>query len=140
MDDNRVLINRRNNLIISIGLSFIILLIILGILKFDISDEDNFPKKDGILILNSLTLDEAIKKYEKIAILINTPWCDECKDIYDDISSALENETMKNLSIKFGKLDIPINFESVKKYRKFINPTILYYENRTKNETYNIYS
>jgi len=95
-----------------------------------------FPKKDGILILTSETIEEAVKTYPKLAILMYTPWCPFCKRLYPEIVSSLKTEIMKKMGLVFGRIDIEYNDKVQDFYKVYGMPTILYFENGEQKETY----
>jgi len=95
-----------------------------------------FPKKDGVLILTSETIEEAIKTYPKLAILMYTPWCPYCKRLYPEIVSSLKTETMKKMGLVFGRIDIEYNDKVQEIYNVYGMPTILYFENGERKEVY----
>ena len=95
-----------------------------------------FPKKDGVLILTSETIEEAIKTYQKLAILMYTPWCPYCKRLYPEIVSSLKTETMKKMGLVFGRIDIEYNDKVQEIYNVYGMPTILYFENGERKEVY----
>ena len=95
-----------------------------------------FPKKDGVLILTSETIEEAIKTYPKLAILMYTPWCPHCKRLYPEIVSSLKAEIMKKMGLIFGRIDIEYNDKVQEAYNVYGMPTILYFENGEKKEIY----
>ena len=54
-----------------------------------------FPQKDGILILTTETIEEAINTYPKLAILMYAPWCPHCKAFYPEMVKALKTDELK---------------------------------------------
>ena len=96
-----------------------------------------FPQKDGVLILTSETIDEALKLYPKLAVLFYTPWCPHCKALYPEIVSALKNDEMKKMGVVFGRVDIEYNTKVRDDFKVYGMPTVLYFENGVKKETYN---
>ena len=97
----------------------------------------NFPKKDGVLILTSETLEEAIKTYPRLAILMFAPWCPHCKALYPEIGIALKDNDFQNMGVVFGKVDIEYNSKVATDYNVRGMPTIIYFENGKKKEIYN---
>ena len=95
-----------------------------------------FPQKDGILILTSETIDEAIMTYPQLAILMFTPWCPHCKALYPEIVSSLKTNEMKKMGLVFGRVDIEYNERVQKDFQIYGMPTILYFENGKKKEIY----
>ena len=91
-----------------------------------------FPQKDGILILTSETIDEAIMTYPQLAILMFTPWCPHCKALYPEIVSSLKTNEMKKMGLVFGRVDIEYNERVQKDFQIYGMPTILYFENGKK--------
>ena len=96
-----------------------------------------FPQKDGVLILTSETIDEALKLYPKLAVLFYTPWCPHCKALYPEIVSALKNDEMKKMGVVFGRVDIEYNTKVRDDFKVYGMPTVLYFENGVRKETYN---
>ena len=96
-----------------------------------------FPKKDGILILTSETIEEAIKLYPKLAVLMYAPWCPHCKALYPEIVSAIKNDEMKKMGVVFGRVDIEYNSKVQEEYQIYGMPTVLYFENGKRKEIYN---
>ena len=97
----------------------------------------SFPKKDEILILTSETIDEAIKTYPRIAVLMFAPWCPHCKALYPEIESALKNSEMQKMGVVFGKVDIEYNTKVATDFGVRGMPTVIYFENGKKKEIYN---
>ena len=96
-----------------------------------------FPKKDGILILTTETIDEAIKTYPNLAVLMYAPWCPHCKAFYPEMVDALKNDELKKMGVVFGRVDIEYNHEVGNKYNVHGMPTVLYFENGEKKVIYN---
>ena len=96
-----------------------------------------FPQKDGVLILTSETIDEALKLYPKLAVLMYAPWCPHCKALYPEIVEALKNDEMKKMGVVFGRVDIEYNSKIRDDYKVYGMPTVLYFENGVKKEVYN---
>jgi len=96
----------------------------------------HFPQKDGILILTSETIEEAIKTYPRIAILMFAPWCPHCKALYPEMVEALKHPDMKKMGIVFGKVDIEYNTKVQSDYNVYGMPTVIYFENGVKRELY----
>ena len=96
----------------------------------------HFPQKDGVLILTTQTIDEALKTYPKLAILFFTPWCPHCKAFYPEIVEALKNNEMKKMGIVFGRVDIEYNQKVAEDFKIYGMPTVLYFENGVKKEVY----
>ena len=97
----------------------------------------NFPKKDGVLILTTETIEEAIKTYRRLAILMFAPWCPHCKALYPEIGTALKSNDFQNMGVVFGKVDIEYNSKVATDYNVRGMPTIIYFENGKKKEIYN---
>ena len=97
----------------------------------------HFPQKDGVLILTTQTIDEALKTYPKLAILFFTPWCPHCKAFYPEIVEALKSNEMKKMGVVFGKVDIEYNQKTAEDFNIYGMPTVLYFENGIKKEVYN---
>ena len=95
-----------------------------------------FPKKDGILILTTETIDEAIKTYPKLAILMYAPWCPHCKALYPEMVEAIKSDELKKMGVVFGRVDIEYNNEVAKQYNVYGMPTVLYFVNGEKKEVY----
>ena len=96
----------------------------------------HFPKKDGVLILTTETIGEALKVFPKLAVLMYAPWCPHCKAFYPEIVEALKIEEMKNLGVVFGRVDIEYNKKVADDYKIRGMPTVLYFENGEKKEVY----
>ena len=96
----------------------------------------HFPQKDGILILTSETIDEALKTYPKLAILMFAPWCPHCKAFYPEMAKALEIPLMKKMGVVFGRVDIEYNEKVQTDYEVYGLPTVIYFENGAKKEIY----
>ena len=96
-----------------------------------------FPQKDGVLILTSETIDEALKLYPKLAVLMYAPWCPHCKALYPEIVEALKNDEMKKMGVVFGRVDIEYNSKIRDDYKVYGMPTVLYFENE-KQQIYRI--
>ena len=96
----------------------------------------HFPQKDGVLILTSETIDEAIKTYPRLAILMFAPWCPHCKEFYPEIVKALKNPEMKKMGVVFGRVDIEYNTKVSEEYNIRGMPTVIYFENGVKNVVY----
>ena len=96
----------------------------------------HFPQKDGILILTSETIEEAIKTYPRIAILMFAPWCPHCKALYPEMANALKDPLMKKMGVVFGRVDIEYNTKVQSDYNVYGMPTVIYFENGSKKEVY----
>ena len=96
----------------------------------------HFPQKDGILILTSETIDEAIKTYPRLAILMFAPWCPHCKEFYPEMVKALQDPELKKMGVAFGRVDIEYNTKVQSDYNVRGMPTVIYFENGAKNEVY----
>ena len=96
----------------------------------------HFPKKEGVLILTTETIGEALKVYPKLAVLMYTPWCPHCKAFYPEIVEAVKTEEMKNMGVVFGRVDIEYNKKVADDYKIRGMPTVLYFENGEKKEVY----
>ena len=96
----------------------------------------HFPQKDGVLILTSETIEEAIKTYPKIAILMFAPWCPHCKALYPEMANALKDPLMKKMGVVFGRVDIEYNTKVQSDYNVYGMPTVIYFENGSKKEVY----
>ena len=96
----------------------------------------HFPQKDGVLILTTETIDEALKTYPKLAVLFFTPWCPHCKAFYPEMVKALENKEMKKMGVVFGRVDIEYNQKVAETFNVYGMPTVIYFENGAKKETY----
>ena len=96
----------------------------------------HFPQKDGILILTSETIDEAIKTYPRLAVLMFAPWCPHCKAFYPEIATALKDPLMKKMNVAFGRVDIEYNTKVQSDYNVRGMPTVIYFENGAKKEVY----
>ena len=96
----------------------------------------NFPQKDGILILTSETIHEAIKTYPKLAVLMFTPWCPHCKALYPEIVNAMKTSEMKKMGVVFGKVDIEYNTKVADEFKVYGMPTVLYFVDGEKKEVY----
>ena len=92
-------------------------------------DPVHFPQKDGILILTSETIDEAIKTYPRLAVLMFAPWCPHCKALYPEMASALKDPLMKKMGVVFGRVDIEYNTKVQEDYNIRGMPTVIYFEN-----------
>ena len=95
-----------------------------------------FPQKDGVLILTSETIEEALKIYPKLAVLFYAPWCPHCKALYPEIVSALKNDEMKKMGVVFGRVDIEYNKKVGNDFKVYGMPTVLYFENGERKEVY----
>ena len=96
----------------------------------------HFPQKDGILILTSETIDEAIKTYPRLAVLMFAPWCPHCKALYPEMASALKDPLMKKMGVVFGRVDIEYNTKVQEDYNIRGMPTVIYFENGERKEVY----
>ena len=96
----------------------------------------HFPQKEGIIILTTETIEEAIKTYPKLAILMYAPWCPHCKALYPEIVKSLKSNEMKKMGLVFGRVDIEYNSKVAENYKVYGMPTILYFENGKRKETY----
>ena len=96
----------------------------------------HFPQKDGVLILTSETIEEAIKTYPRIAILMFAPWCPHCKALYPEMAKALKDPLMKKMGVVFGRVDIEYNTKVQSDYNVYGMPTVIYFENGAKKEVY----
>ena len=96
----------------------------------------HFPQKDGVLILTSETIEEAINTYPRLAILMFAPWCPHCKEFYPEIVKALKEPEMKKMGVVFGRVDIEYNTKVAEDYKVRGMPTVIYFENGVKNEIY----
>ena len=96
----------------------------------------HFPQKDGVLILTTETIDEALKTYPKLSVLFFTPWCPHCKAFYPEMVKALENKEMKKMGVVFGRVDIEYNQKVAETFNVYGMPTVIYFENGVKKETY----
>ena len=96
-----------------------------------------FPQKDGVLLLTSETIEEAIKIYPKLAVLMYAPWCPHCKALYPEIVKALKNDEMKKMGVVFGRVDIEYNTKVRDDFKVYGMPTVLYFENGERKEVYN---
>jgi protein disulfide-isomerase A1 len=96
----------------------------------------HFPQKDGVLILTSETIDEAIKTYPRLAVLMFAPWCPHCKEFYPEIVKALKDPEMKKMGVAFGRVDIEYNTKVSEEYNIRGMPTVIYFENGVKNVIY----
>ena len=96
----------------------------------------HFPQKDGILILTTQTIDEAINTYPKLAVLMFTPWCPHCKAFYPEIAKALKTKEMKKLGVVFGRVDVEYNEKVGNDYKIRGMPTVIYFENGKQKEIY----
>ena len=96
----------------------------------------HFPQKDGILILTSETIDEAIKTYPRLAILMFAPWCPHCKALYPEMAAALKDPLMKKMGVSFGRVDVEYNSKVQSDYDVRGMPTVIYFENGVKKEIY----
>ena len=95
-----------------------------------------FPQKDGVLILTSETIEEALKIYPKLAVLFYAPWCPHCKALYPEIVSALKDDEMKKMGVVFGRVDIEYNTKVRDDFKVYGMPTVLYFENGERKDTY----
>ena len=77
----------------------------------------HFPQKDGILILTTETIDEAIKVHPRLAILFFAPWCPHCKALYPEMAEALKNPELKKMGVVFGRVDIEYNSKVQEDYQ-----------------------
>ena len=96
----------------------------------------HFPQKDGVLILTSETIEEAINTYPRLAILMFAPWCPHCKEFYPEIVKALKEPEMKKMGVVFGRVDIEYNTKVAEDYKVRGMPTVIYFENGVKKELY----
>jgi protein disulfide-isomerase A1 len=96
----------------------------------------HFPQKDGVLILTSETIEEALKTYPRIAILMFAPWCPHCKALYPEMANALKDPLMKKMGVVFGRVDIEYNTKVQSDYNVYGMPTVIYFENGSKKEVY----
>ena len=96
----------------------------------------HFPQKEGILILTSETIDEAIKTYPKLAILMYAPWCPHCKALYPEIVKSMKSKEMKQMGVVFGRVDIEYNMKVAEDYKISGMPTVIYFENGKEKEIY----
>ena len=96
----------------------------------------HFPQKEGILILTTETIEEAIKTYPRIAILMYAPWCPHCKALYPEMVKALQNPDLKKMGVTFGRVDIEYNTKVQTDYEVYGMPTVIYFENGVKKEIY----
>ena len=96
----------------------------------------HFPQKDGILILTTETIDEAIKVHPRLAILFFAPWCPHCKALYPEMAEALKNPELKKMGVVFGRVDIEYNSKVQEDYQIHGMPTVIYFENGAKKEVF----
>ena len=96
----------------------------------------HFPQKDGILILTTETIDEAIKVHPRLAILFFAPWCPHCKALYPEMAEALKNPELKKMGVVFGRVDIEYNTKVQEDYQIHGMPTVIYFENGAKKEVF----
>ena len=96
----------------------------------------HFPQKEGILILTTETIEEALKTYPRLAVLMFAPWCPHCKALYPEIVKALKDSLMKKMGVVFGRVDIEYNTKVQSDYNVYGMPTIIYFENGAKKEVY----
>ena len=96
----------------------------------------HFPQKDGVLILTSETIEEAIKTYPRIAILMFAPWCPHCKALYPEMANALKDPLMKKMGVVFGRVDIEYNTKVQSDYNDYGTITAVDSETASKKEVY----
>lgn len=106
-------------------------------LKFDFQQLLNespvsFPSKDGVMILTSETIDEAIKTYPRLVILFFAPWCPHCKSFYPEMALAAQSQEMEKMKVKFAKLDVDYHTSIAEKFQISGMPTIFFFNNGEK--------
>ena len=96
-----------------------------------------FPSKDKILVLSSLTFEEALNTYQYLAVLMYAPWCRHCKELLPELQKAAESKIVNDMNLTFAKIDVDYHSAISDKYNIRGFPTIIFFVNGKKKEIYN---
>ena len=88
-----------------------------------------FPSKNGVIILTTETIDEAIKTYPKLIIFMYATWCPHCQEMHPEYEAASQSKEIKNMGVIFASIDIEFHSETASKFNITGYPTLFYFEN-----------
>lgn len=95
-----------------------------------------FPSKNGIIILTNSTINEALKAYQNILILMHAPWCHHCKKMLPVLEQVAKSKIANNMNLTFAKIDVDHYASIAKKYNVKGFPTTILFKDGEKKEIY----
>ena len=96
-----------------------------------------FPSKNNILILTPSTLDEALKKYKNLVIMMYAPWCPHCEELLPELEKAAKSKRINDMNLTFAKIDVYHYTLISKKYNIDGFPTVIFFVNGEQKEIFN---
>ena len=95
-----------------------------------------FPSKNNILILTSSPLDQALKKYQNLAVLMYAPWCPYCRSLLIELEKAAQSKLINDMNLTFGKIDVDYDIAIKEKYKIKGFPNIFFFVNGEKKQSF----
>lgn len=97
----------------------------------------SFPKKNGVIMVTSETLPEALKTFPRLALFVFAPWCPHCKEMYPHVIEAAKSKEIQEMNIQFARIDADYNYEFREEFKIQGFPDIMYFVKGEKKDSIN---
>ena len=87
----------------------------------------NFLEEEGVIILNSANIEQALKEFKYLVIEFYAPWCGHCKKLQPEYNKAATTLKNQKSTVRLAKVDGNAENELLEKYKIEGFPTLKFF-------------